>query len=316
MTIVGERFPSIPFLPTSPSAASRRGSPSRRRGVDRARPAGARGRADPDPRRQRRRRNRVRRHRDAARDRAPPGRQPRFRCRGQPLCHVQRGTRSAATGFRCSSEPDGARVPFVTDRRIATSMAFDRDGRLHVSSRFDGSVHQVDARGRSKVVATDLGVACGIAFGPGGELYVGDRSGSILRVSGERTDIIASLPPSVAAFHLAFGPDGHLYVAAPTISSSDGLYRVVSRRRGRALWRAVRPAAGHRLRCRGTALRRGRARRQLRPVQARSRASDRGRTVLPAARSSGWRSRREAVWSWRRTTPSIASTSAPRPMFG
>ena len=55
---------------------------------------------------------------------------------------------------------------------------------------------------------------------------MGDRSGSILRVSGERTDIIASLPPSVAAFHLAFGPDGHLYVAAPTISSSDGLYRV------------------------------------------------------------------------------------------
>ena len=121
---------------------------------------------------------------------------------------------------------DGARVPFVTDLANATSLAFDRDGRLHVSSRFDGSVHQVDTRGRSKVVATDLGVACGIAFSPGGELYVGDRSGSILRVSGDRTDIIATLPPSVAAFHLAFGPDGHLYVAAPTISSSDGLYRV------------------------------------------------------------------------------------------
>ena len=121
---------------------------------------------------------------------------------------------------------DGARVPFVSDLSNATSMAFDREGRLHVSSRFDGSVHQVDARGRSKIIATDLGVACGIAFGANGDLFVGDRSGSILRLSGERTEIIATLPPSVAAFHLAFGPDGYLYVAAPTISSSDGLYRI------------------------------------------------------------------------------------------
>jgi glucose/arabinose dehydrogenase len=121
---------------------------------------------------------------------------------------------------------DGTRVPFVSDLSNATSMAFDRDGRLHVSSRFDGSVHRIDSRGRSEVVATDLGVACGIAFSPGGDLYVGDRSGSILRVSGERTEIIATLPPSVAAFHLAFGPDGYLYVAAPTISSADGLHRI------------------------------------------------------------------------------------------
>jgi DNA-binding beta-propeller fold protein YncE len=121
---------------------------------------------------------------------------------------------------------DGARVPFVSDLSNATSMAFDAEGRLYVSSRFDGSVHRIDAEGNSSVVATDLGVACGIAFGPGGQLFVGDRSGSILRVEGERTFVVASLPPSVAAFHLAFGPDGHLYVSAPTISSSDGLFRV------------------------------------------------------------------------------------------
>ena len=106
-----------------------------------------------------------------------------------------------------------------SDRANATSLAFDRQGRLHVSSRFDGSVHRVDARGRSKIVATDLGVACGLAFAPDGDLYVGDRSGSVLRVSGERTEVFASLPSSIAAFHLAFGPDGFLYVAAPTISS-------------------------------------------------------------------------------------------------
>lgn len=135
-----------------------------------------------------------------------------------------RGQQPPVSVFKVGA--DGARVPFVSDLSNATSMAFDREGRLHVSSRFDGSVHQVDARGRSKVVATDLGVACGIAFGPNGDLFVGDRSGSILRVAGERTEMIATLPGSVAAFHLAFGPDGYLYVAAPTVSSTDGLYRI------------------------------------------------------------------------------------------
>ena len=57
-------------------------------------------------------------------------------------------------------------------------------------------------------------------------LFVGDRSGSILRVAGERAEIIATLPASVAAFHLAFGPDGYLYVTAPTLSSTDRVYRI------------------------------------------------------------------------------------------
>jgi glucose/arabinose dehydrogenase len=135
-----------------------------------------------------------------------------------------RGQQPPVSVFKVGA--DGARVPFVSDLSNATSMAFDREGRLHISSRFDGSVHQVDDRGRSKVVATDLGVACGIAFGPSGDLFVGDRSGSILRVTGDRAEIIATLPASVAAFHLAFGPDADLYVAAPTVSSSDGLYRI------------------------------------------------------------------------------------------
>jgi len=123
---------------------------------------------------------------------------------------------------------DTSRVPFVTDLSNATSMAFDRQGRLQVSSRFEGSVHRIDAHGHSETIATDLGVACGIAFGPDGDLFVGDRSGSILRMSGtgENVRLFASVPPSVAAFHLAFGPGGYLYVAAPTISSADTLYRI------------------------------------------------------------------------------------------
>jgi sugar lactone lactonase YvrE len=123
--------------------------------------------------------------------------------------------------------PDGTREPFVSDVPNPTSLAFDREGLLYISSRFDGSVYRVEADGRASLFATDLGVACGLAFGPDGFLYVGDRSGSILRVEGDgRARAFAGLPPSVAAFDLAFGPDGHLYATAPTLGTSDGVYRI------------------------------------------------------------------------------------------
>lgn len=126
--------------------------------------------------------------------------------------------------------PDGSREPFVADVPNPTSLAFDPAGRLHVSSRFDGSVHRVHPDGTLTTIATDLGVACGIAFGPDGDLFVGDRSGSILRVGGSgRSTLFATLPPSVAAFHLAFGPDGWLYVTAPTLGTRDCVYRISSR---------------------------------------------------------------------------------------
>ena len=123
--------------------------------------------------------------------------------------------------------PDGTREPFVTDLPNPTSLAFDRDGRLYVSSRFDGSVYRVEPDGKASLYATDLGVACGLAFGPDGMLYVGDRSGSILRVEEDaRARQFATLPPSIAAFHLAFGPDDHLYATAPTLDTNDGVYRI------------------------------------------------------------------------------------------
>lgn len=121
---------------------------------------------------------------------------------------------------------DGSRSPFATGIPNPTSLAFDAKGRLFVSSRFDGCVHRVDLDGTASTFASDLGVPCGIAFGPDGALYVGDRSGSILRVVEGRATLIASLPASVAAFHLAFGPDERLYVTAPTLGTSDHVYRV------------------------------------------------------------------------------------------
>jgi sugar lactone lactonase YvrE len=122
--------------------------------------------------------------------------------------------------------PDGSREPFVSDLANPTSLAFGPDGALYVSSRFEGSVHRIEADGTASTVATDLGVACGIAFSPDGTLFVGDRSGSILRVRDGHATVFASIPASVAAFHLAFGPDGFLYVTAPTLGARDAVYRV------------------------------------------------------------------------------------------
>lgn len=122
--------------------------------------------------------------------------------------------------------PDGSRAPFASGIPNPTSLAFDRSGQLHVSSRFDGTVYRVSADGSIEVVASELGVACGIAFDREGTLFVGDRSGSILRVVDGRATTFATLPASVAAFHLAFGPDGALFVTGPTLSTRDGVYRI------------------------------------------------------------------------------------------
>jgi sugar lactone lactonase YvrE len=106
-------------------------------------------------------------------------------------------------------------------------MALDPEGRLYVSSRFEGTVYRVRSDGSAEPFANDLGVACGLAFARDGTLFVGDRSGSIFRVDREgHASMFASLPSSVAAFHLAMGPDQMLYVAAPTLAPYDSIYRI------------------------------------------------------------------------------------------
>lgn len=121
---------------------------------------------------------------------------------------------------------DGSREPFVSGIPNPTSLAFDLEGRLHVSSRFDGTVYRIDDDGTPVVVASELGVACGIAFDQEGTLFVGDRSGSILKVMGGKAETVAMLPASVAAFHLAFGADGALFVTGPTLGTHDCVYRI------------------------------------------------------------------------------------------
>jgi DNA-binding beta-propeller fold protein YncE len=109
-------------------------------------------------------------------------------------------------------------------------MAIDPEGRLYVSSRFEGTVYRVRADGSAETFATDLGVPCGLAFTPDGTLFVGDRSGTIFRVDrGGHAETFASLPASVAAFHLAIGPDRAVYVTAPTLSCYDAVYRIDAR---------------------------------------------------------------------------------------
>jgi sugar lactone lactonase YvrE len=136
-----------------------------------------------------------------------------------------RGSQSPVSIFRVGG--DGFCEPFVTGLTNPTSLAFRPDGRLLVSSRFDGTVSAVDAAGQVEEVATDLGVACGLALDAEGTLYVGDRSGTLFRVlaTGE-VSRFATLPPSVAAFHLAMAPTGALFVTGPTLGTHDSVYRV------------------------------------------------------------------------------------------
>ena len=117
--------------------------------------------------------------------------------------------------------------PFLPELMNATGMAFDPQGQLYVSSRYDGTVYKVTPNGSVSTYAEGMGVATGIAFDKQGNLYVGDRSGTIWRIAPDRQIFVfATLEPSIAAYHLAFAPDGTLYVTGPTTSSYDAVYSV------------------------------------------------------------------------------------------
>src|SRR5450755_3363976 len=117
--------------------------------------------------------------------------------------------------------------PFVAEMMNATSIAFDRDGQMYVSSRFDGTVYKVAPNGTMSTYAEGMGVATGIAFDREENLYVGDRNGTIFKIARDRQIFVfATIEPSVSAYHLAFSPHGDLFVTAPSTSSFDCVYKV------------------------------------------------------------------------------------------
>ena len=117
--------------------------------------------------------------------------------------------------------------PFLSEVMNATALAFDREGLLHISSRYEGVIYQVTPAGQMSVYVEGMGVATGIAFDGEENLYVGDRQGTIFKISRSRQIyVFATLEPSIAAYHLTFGADKHLYVTGPTTSSFDAIYRI------------------------------------------------------------------------------------------
>ncbi|HEY7354038.1 MAG TPA: IPT/TIG domain-containing protein [Terriglobales bacterium] len=117
--------------------------------------------------------------------------------------------------------------PFLTEMMNATAIAFDREGQMYVTSRFDGTVYRVADNGTMSTYAESMGVATGLAFDREQNLYVGDRSGTIFKVGRDRQIFVfATLEPSVSAYHLAVGPGGDLFVAGPTTSSFDSVYKI------------------------------------------------------------------------------------------
>ena len=117
--------------------------------------------------------------------------------------------------------------PFLTEMMNATAIAFDREGQMYVTSRFDGTVYRVAPNGTMSAYAESMGVATGLAFDREQNLFVGDRSGTIFKIARDRQIFVfATLEPSVSAYHLAVGPNGDLFVTGPTTSSFDAVYKI------------------------------------------------------------------------------------------
>ena len=84
--------------------------------------------------------------------------------------------------------------PFLSNLMNATSIAFDREGQMYVSSRHDGTVYRVAPNGTMSSYAEGMGVATGIAFDREQNLYVGDRSGTIFKIAQRPPDLRICYP--------------------------------------------------------------------------------------------------------------------------
>jgi sugar lactone lactonase YvrE len=149
-----------------------------------------------------------------------------------------RGEHVPVSLYRITS--DGDIEEFSGDIINPTSIAFDRTGRMFVTSRLDGTVYRVTPLKEVVVFAGELGIATGLAFNRQGEMFVGDRGGRIYRVNEiGAAEPWAELEPSVSAYHLACGPDDALYVTGPTVSSFDSITRFDEDGKGSVFYRGL-----------------------------------------------------------------------------
>jgi len=136
-----------------------------------------------------------------------------------------RGEELPVTLFRIDISGDVSE--YSGDISNPTGIAFSPDGQMFVSSRLEGIVYRMTPFKEAIAFARNLGVATGIAFDREGLMHVGDRTGTIFKVNGIGEERAWTLiEPSVSAFHLAFGPDDSLYVAGPTVTSFDSIWRI------------------------------------------------------------------------------------------
>jgi sugar lactone lactonase YvrE len=138
-----------------------------------------------------------------------------------------RGEELPVTLFRIDISGDVSE--YSGDIPNPTGIAFGPDGSMFVTSRLEGVVYKVTPFKEAVAFARNLGVATGVAFDQDGVMHVGDRTGTIFKVNGIGEERAwTQVEPSVSAFHLAFGPDGALYVSGPTVTSFDCIWRIDS----------------------------------------------------------------------------------------
>src|SRR5215213_6502806 len=136
-----------------------------------------------------------------------------------------RGEELPVTLFRIDISGDVSE--YSGDIANPTGIAFGLDGQMFVTSRLEGVVYKVTPFKEAVAFARNLDVATGIAFNSDGLMHIGDRTGTIFKVNGIGEERAwTQLEPSVSAFHLAFGPDDSLYVAGPTVTSFDSIWRI------------------------------------------------------------------------------------------
>lgn len=136
-----------------------------------------------------------------------------------------RGEELPVTLFRIDISGDVSE--YSGDISNPTGIAFSSDGQMFVSSRLEGVVYKINAFKEAVPFARNLGVASGIAFDRHGVMHVGDRTGTIFKINGIGEERAwTQIEPSVSAFHLAFGPDESLYITGPTVTSFDSIWRI------------------------------------------------------------------------------------------